>query len=300
MSCAASGGRLHGAGLVGPVAEPQRQAMTSLAVLGSGLALFLTFGVSMWAQLSIGWQWSAPSTSATTMAMIAMSACVVCFAALRRGCGADRRCNSALSAATGRHAVASAAVDREWRTGAVCGDPTFANGWPGTGGHPWAHQGLVPGGVAAFAWASTLSVTSYWAHPSALSAFPLPEVVWMFVSPFALCASVVGMVKIVRRIDLSPRALRFEILVGSIASLVMEAFLGAACWWVLRGEPGPKGLFRTGSIDVAALLFMAAAVVLALRTTIGLGTPVFFPRLLSEVGGHQAVSASGWMRLVVA
>ena len=48
----------------------------------------------------------------------------------------------------------------------------FANGWPGTGGHPWVHQGIVPGGVAAYAWASTLFVTSYWAHPAALAGVP--------------------------------------------------------------------------------------------------------------------------------
>ena len=39
----------------------------------------------------------------------------------------------------------------------VVGTHHFANGWPGTGGHPWAHQGVVPGGVAAYAWASTSS-----------------------------------------------------------------------------------------------------------------------------------------------
>ncbi len=261
--------RLNGAGLVGPVVEPLRQATTSLAVLGGGFALFLTFGVSMWAQLSVGWQWSAPSTSATSTAMIAMSACVLCFAAL----GAA----AAVPIVVGIvHASGSHEGRKFWRplllTGSgvivmIIGSRHFANGWPGTGGHSWADQGLVPGGIAAFAWASTLSVTSYWAHPSALSAFPPPEVAWMFISPLALGASVVGFVKIVRRVDLSPRALRFEILVGRTVSVVMEAFLGAACWWVLRGTPGPRGLFRTGSIDVVALLFMAGAVVVVLRTT---------------------------------
>ena len=47
----------------------------------------------------------------------------------------------------------------------VVGTHHFANGWPGTGGHAWGRQGIVPGGVAAYAWASTLFVTSYWAHP---------------------------------------------------------------------------------------------------------------------------------------
>ncbi len=261
--------RLRGAGLVGPLMEARRQATTSLAVLGSGLALFLTFGVSMWAQLSIGWQWSAPSTSATTTAMIAMSACVVIFAALGVAAAVP-------IVAEILRAFASRRAHTLWRpllvTGCgglvlLVGGRHFANGWPGTGGHPWAHQGLVPGGVAAFAWAATLSVTSYWAHPSALSAFPLTELAWMLLSPLALFGSVVGLVKVVRRVDLSPRALRFEILIGSAASVVMELFFGAACWWVLRGGAGPKGLFRTGSIDVVALLLMAMAVAVALRTS---------------------------------
>ena len=182
--------RMNGAGLVGPAVEPRRQASTSLAVLGSALALFLTFGVSVWAQLSIGWQWSAPSTSATTMAMITMSVCVLLFALL--GVAASLPIVAGVLRAVARHdarslgrpllLVASGALVL------IVGSRHFANGWPGTGGHAWAHQGLVPGGVAAFAWASTLSVTSYWAHPSALAAFPPAEVAWMFISPFALCS----------------------------------------------------------------------------------------------------------------
>lgn len=261
--------RLHNAGLVGPLAEPQRQAATSLAVLGSALALFLTFGVSVWAQLSIGWQWSPPSTSATSMAMITMSVCALAFAVLAAMAGVPM-VTGLLRALLRREARALHRPLLLVGCGAlvlIVGGRHFANGWPGTGGHSWAHQGLVPGGIAAFAWASTLSVTSYWAHPSALSAFPPAEVAWMCCSPLALCGVAVGLVKIVRRLELSPRVLRFEILVGSAAAVVMEVFLAAACWWVLRGGPGPRGLFRTGSIDVAALLFMAGAVVVALRTT---------------------------------
>lgn len=261
--------RLQSAGLAGPVVEPQRQATTSLAVLGSALALFLTFGVSVWAQLSIGWQWSPPSTSATTMAMITMSACVLLLAVLGVVAAVPITVGIART-------MTGPAARTLWRPlllvgfGAlalIVGSRHFANGWPGTGGHSWAHQGLVPGGIVAFAWASTLSVTSYWAHPAALSTFPPAEVVWMCISPLALCGAAVGGVKVIRRVDLSPRALRFEIVVGSFVAVVMEVFLAAACWWVLRGGPGPGGLFRTGSIDVAALLLMAGAVVVALRTT---------------------------------
>ena len=67
----------------------------------------------------------------------------------------------------------------------VIGARHFGNGWPGTGGHRWFGQGLVPGGVAAFTWASTLSVSSYWAHPGALLSFPVGEVAWMALSPIS-------------------------------------------------------------------------------------------------------------------
>ena len=136
----ASVARLQSAGLMGPVMEPQGQAATSLAVLGSALALFLTFGVSVWAQLSVGWQWSPPSTSATTMAMIAMSICALLFAVL--GVLAAIPLVTGLLRAFARHRASTL-----WRpllltaVGAVVlilGSRHFANGWPGTGGHSWA------------------------------------------------------------------------------------------------------------------------------------------------------------------
>src|SRR2546423_9118118 len=40
----------------------------------------------------------------------------------------------------------------------ILGARHFALGWPGTGGHPWAHQHLLPGRVAAFGWAATASI----------------------------------------------------------------------------------------------------------------------------------------------
>lgn len=68
----------------------------------------------------------------------------------------------------------------------IVGGSHFENGWPGIGGH----GGLIPGGVAAFVWATSLSVSSYWAHPGALSAFPGSEVAWMAVCPLAQAAAV--------------------------------------------------------------------------------------------------------------
>ena len=145
----------------------------------------------------------------------------------------------------------------------VVGTHHFANGWPGTGGHAWSRQGMVPGGVAAFAWASTLFVTSYWAHPVALGGFPAAEVAYMLVSPLALAATLVGLAKIVRRLDLSPRVLRYEARLTVAATVAMAGFFTGAALWVFDGGSGPRDLFHIGAIDLIDLGAIAVALVVA-------------------------------------
>jgi hypothetical protein len=148
----------------------------------------------------------------------------------------------------------------------IVGARHFGNGWPGTGGHPWAHQGLVPGGVAAFWWASTLSISSYWAHPGTLLHFPADEVVWMVMSPLAMISVVVGATKILRRLELSPAVLRYERRLGHVAAMAMTAFLVGSALWVVDGGPGPRNLFHAGAIDVGALVVMTGVSLVALRS----------------------------------
>ena len=119
--------RLNGAGLVGPRHGATAPGDDEPRRAGKRLGVVLDVRISMWAQLSIGWQWSAPSTSATTIAMIAMSACVLIFAVLGVTAAVPivagdlaRLCQSPSS-----HAVAPPAVDRVRRTGADCRRPTF-------------------------------------------------------------------------------------------------------------------------------------------------------------------------------
>ncbi len=139
----------------------------------------------------------------------------------------------------------------------VVGTHHFANGWPGTRGHPWTDQGIVPGGVAAYAWASTLFVTSYWLHPSALAHFPGGEVAWMLGSPVAVAALIVGATRIVRQVHLSPRVIRYERRLGLLAAVTTALYLTGAALWVVDGGPGPRNLFRIGSIDVVELVALA-------------------------------------------
>jgi hypothetical protein len=261
--------RLSGAGLIGPVLDGPDQARAGLASLVVALAAFLVLGVSMWAQLTIGWQWSAPDAPGTVIAVVAMTVTVGIFALLALAAAAPVvwsvvrtfRQRTAAAQGLGRPAMLVAAG----LTVVIVGARHFGNGWPGTGGHPWAHQGLVPGGVAAFSWASTLSVSSYWMHPLALSTFPAAEVAWMIASPLALTTVAVGCAKVVRRVQLSPRALQFEVAVGRLAVGVMAVFVVAAGLWVLRGGAGPHGLFTTGAIDRVALVAMVATFAVAVR-----------------------------------
>jgi hypothetical protein len=132
----------------------------------------------------------------------------------------------------------------------------FGNGWPGTGGHPWARTGLVPGGVAAFSWASTLSVSSFWAHPAALAAFPAAELTWMALSPLALACLVAGVATAVRRAELSPALLCFEGRLAAAACVTMAVFLGAGGAWLASRTAPPGSLFHPGAIDVAGLAVM--------------------------------------------
>ena len=236
--------------------SPQRRARTSLAWLACSLAVFLGFGAAMWSQLTIGWQWSAPDTEATRVATLLMSASMAAFAVLAvaaavpilRTVPTQRK--PALLVLTGTAVM-------------VIGARHFGNGWPGTGGHPWAGRGLVPGGVAAFSWASTLSVSSLWAHPDWLARFPAPELAWMAVSPLAMASIAAGAIMLIRRADLPENVLRYEARLGVAAVAVMLVFLAGSTAWILHSQPG---LFQAGAIDVAGLGILAVTVALAQRS----------------------------------
>jgi hypothetical protein len=259
--------RLTSAGLTGHPLPPEQQASASLASFGCAAAAFLIFGGAIWAQLTIGWQWSAPSTSATVAAMIVMTLGIGLMLALALVATVPIVVHIAGRFINGRAQGLARPLLLEVVAGTVLvvGGRHFGNGWPGTGGHPWTHQGLVPGGVAAFTWALTLSVTSYWVHPGGLLSFPAAEIAWMLVSPIALVSVVVGATKIVRRLEASPRLLRFEVVLGEVAALVMILVLGGAASWLVNGGAGPRNLFHAGAIDLAGVGAMFLSIGVAYR-----------------------------------
>jgi hypothetical protein len=261
--------RLTGAGLSGHALTPTRQARASLATVTCALAAFLTFGVAMWAQLAIGWQWSEPDATGTINAMVVMSIAVALFLVLALLAAAPVAAHlvRGIVRRQAPHLIRPLLLVLAAGTVLVVGGRHFANGWPGTGGHPWVHQGLVPGGVAAFTWASTLSVSSYWVHPAGLLTFPASELAWMLLSPVALTCLVVGLTKLVHRTELSSRILRYELLLAEVSVIVMIAFLGGAGSWFINGGPGPRNRFHSGLVDVVGVAVMSVALATVWRAT---------------------------------
>jgi len=256
--------RLDNLGLCGCTLTAADQVRASLASLCCCAAVFVVFGAAMWSQLTVGWQWSEPDTTATTLATVVASGAIFALLGLavlatvplvwsvaRRLVHLDKRL------------VAPEALVLAGAAFLFLGGRHFGNGWPGTGGHPWAHQHLVPAGLAAFSWASTLSISSYWAHPAALARFPTGELAWMALSPLAMACLVTGTAKTVRRLHLSPAMFRFETRLASAALFVMAVFLAACCLWVIDGGPGPQDLFHVGAIDVLGIVVMGVALAVA-------------------------------------
>jgi hypothetical protein len=264
--------RLASAGLGGCAHEPADQIRASLTSLTLCLAVFLALGTAMWSQLTIGWQWSAPDTPATGVAMVLMSAAMFAFVLLAAAAVVPVAWHAAVhldgDPAAGRRSrrlLCPALLALGGATILFLGARHLGNGWPGTGGHRWHGQGLVPGGIGAFSWASTLSVSSFWAHPAALARLPAGELAWMALSPVAVAATAAGAATLVRRTPLSSRVLRYEAVLGSVTCAVMVVFLAGCLAWIVDGGAGPANLFHAGAIDVAATVLLTTALAVGQR-----------------------------------
>ena len=252
--------RLAAAGLGGYTLEASAQVPASLTALACCAAIFVSVGAALWSQLTVGWPWSAPDSAATTVATVVMSAAMLALGALALAATVPVlwTAGSRLAHGRRRRLLGPAALVVVCAVIVFVGGRHFGNGWPGTGGH---RPGLVPGGVAAFSWASTLSVSSYWAHPGALAGFPAAELAWMAASPLALAGLTGGAVTLVRRTGLSVRVLDFESRIGTAACAVMAVFLAGCSVWLVTSEPG--SLFHAGAIDAAGAVALTIALVAA-------------------------------------
>ena len=259
-----------GAGVVTPQAR-YRQVSASLGSLAGVLAVFLTVAAALWSELVIYRQAMSPPAAVAipadviSVAMLALLALAVLAALPVLAVLAVR---FAAAGRAGRKALGRPAAVLAGCAGFLfTGGRHFGNGWPGTGGH----GSFVPAGLAAFEWATSLSVSAYWAHPASfLALFPRAEVGWMATSPAALAASVAAAAILVRRAGLPPRVLAFEVRLAAAACAVMLVVCGAAAWWVAtsggsRLAAGTAAPFHAGLIDLACTGLLAAVLPVAAR-----------------------------------
>jgi hypothetical protein len=260
-------------GAVTPEAR-YRQVSASLGSLSGALAVFLTAAAALWSELVIYRQARPPrlrpattallATDVTSVAMLALLALAVLAAVPVLMTLAARFLTATRAVRKGL--VKPAAVLAACVAFLFTGGRHFGNGWPGTGGH----GSFVPAGLAAFEWATSLSVSAYWAHPGRfLTTFPRAEVGWMAASPLALAAAVIAAAVLLRRAGLPPRVLAFEVRLAAAACAVMLVVFGAAALWVATSGGGhlPGGglrpPFHAGLIDLACTGVLAAALPVA-------------------------------------
>jgi hypothetical protein len=257
--------RIRSAGITGPAASGADAARTGLASIACAAAIFLTFGVTMWSQVVVGWRWEPPGDHAVTVAMLLMSS-MTAVAVVLVGLAAVPVLGLAVGQLPRRARLAGPLLAVFVGAAAlVVGSVHFSAVWPGTGGHPWRLHALVPAPVASVAWAATLGISSYWAHPTALQGFPAGQLAWMLAAPASITAVIAGFTLLVRRTVMPSVLLRYESVLARLGVVAMTGFLaGATSWVVAGGAPGPTGIYRVGVIDIVGLL------VLALTATVGI------------------------------
>jgi hypothetical protein len=267
VACSGLRARLADAGLGSHPLDHAAAARAGLATLAASAALFATFGAAMWSQIATGLQWSVPDNRGITQALGLMSLGLLTFGVVA-ALGAVGLIRSAIrSASRGSHrALLSPAVLAVTGAGIlIVGGRHFGNDWPGTGGHLLAAQGHLPGGVAAFCWAATMWITSYWAHPAMLAAFPPTQIAWMAISPAAGCCFMTGVVQLLRRVERSPRTISYETWLGRVAAGGMILFLCGVLRWLSAPGSGQYPAFHVGAIDMAGLTVLLLVVTAGVR-----------------------------------
>ncbi len=232
--------RLSSAGLGGHTLDPNDQVRASLVSVVSAVAVFLAFGVAMWAQLTIGWQWSQPNTSATKVAMMVMSGAMALFV-----------CLALLAALPVVGSVLARVARRQWH-GLVgptslllvgAGLLISGVGISATGGRgPEATRGPSRASCPV-GWRRshgrprsrsprTGPIPSHWRRSRRPRSSGWRSARW----PWS--ASSWERPRSSGRVELGPRALRYEARLAGAAAVVMLVFLGACCGWIVDGGPG--------------------------------------------------------------
>lgn len=297
--------RLADAGLAGlPLAVPagdaaqaaaarSKHVLASLSSLAAASAVFLVVGAAQWSQLLNAWVWAERQRGPANLrwepmyvlerkAMLGTTAVIMAFLALAVlaviPVVATVITRLAIPRFDGQRGLLAwpAVVLAGAVAALVIGGRALENNWTGTGG---LHS-PVPGGLAAYIWAVTLFVTTYWRHPALLASFPAAERNWMMLCPLVTAIAIASAALLVRRAGLSARVTRFEARIGVAGCALMTAFLaicGGYIWLAARAEG--IGLLHVGLINEVSTVVLALSLAAGLQAarmalrTLRLGGP---------------------------
>lgn len=213
----------------------------------AALLVFVAAATSIWTQLARGSGRSHPDSSAAVLGLVTLSVCGLAVAAL----GVTGAAVLVTSAAkTIRHGEARALL-RPAVT-AVIGAAVLALGTVRIGAH--AH-GSAP--LVRWTWAATETISTYWVHPARLSGLPATELAWMVASPLAALACWRGLAGLAARAAATATLRRLTR--PLIAAVLTPALVTAATWVIGSQHDADPGL-RAGTLDVALVAAMTAAV----------------------------------------
>ena len=232
------------AGLTARLTTAGGTTATALAAL----AVFVAAGTSIWTQLANGTRSGKPDMTAVTVGLVTLSICGLAIAAAAAAAAAS------LARAIAR-TVRRGEGSRLWQPAAltIAGAATFAIGAAQIAGHSPAGSTL-----ARWTWAATESISTYWIHPGRLLALPASEVAWMLASPIAALACLRGLAGLVAATGL---AATWRRQVNWLAVAVLTPALVAAATWVIGSQHDANPSLRAGTLDLALVVAMTAAVV---------------------------------------
>lgn len=220
----------------------------ALASVTTAIAVFAAAALSLWSQLRVARTAAAPTAASATGATAltvagAVLAVLAVLAAAPIGLAVIRQLRTDRRLAISAFWIAVAITDLL------------------IGARHFATQPALVGRGASLGRAATLSISTYWAHPSMLAAQSTPMLLWMIASPVCFVMLVVSLADVLRRTSLTCGVLRYEAVLARIAVLVMTPALAAAAWWVIGSQSAPGSPLQAGSLDVVLIAAMAATVV---------------------------------------